>query len=270
MKFSKSLFVSLFLLVFVFTSCSDDITEETLTPDPEKVNTKYKLVQINQKDKDGDWQKYKSFEYNEKYKLFRGHYYNDGDKKESDQYFYNEKDQLIKIEFGEGTTWLLTYDDNGNITKMEAGSKVGSNFSIYSTFSSKYNSKNELIEQIEKSNSIVDEIRTYIHDDKGNITKETIKGTSKTFDIYYTYDDKKNPFHHLLYTKAFSNLDGITPSNILTVKNADGTHNSNRRYEFSGYNDKDFPTLKTTIYVDRGDNSESISREQQYIYKELE
>ena len=80
---------------------------------------------------------------------------------------------------GSGTTYNLTYDDNGNITSVSLGSYV---------------------------------INRYYYDDLGRMVREDSREKNRTY--YYTYDDAGN----LLYKEAFeltidegSSLSGKTP-----------------------------------------------------------
>ena len=148
---------------------------------------------------------------------------------------YDDKNQVIE-KTAEGEKTVYTYEA-GKITKAE---EYEDGELIY-VYSYTYNEDDLMIRE-EQTNyqgeePVLDDIWTYIYDDKGNVIKYT-RGTAQTNSVEATYDTKNNPFKSI-YPKAYaaisvSGIDGVNTNNPITRPEADDEVS----YE---YNSDDYP-----------------------------
>lgn len=185
------------------------------------------------------------------------------------EYEYNENSGFVSkysiTEDGETTAFTLVYDDKNQVTEKTAeaqrtaytyeGGKITKaeeyeDGELKYAFSYTYN-EDDLLARKEQTNyqeeePVVDDIRTYKYDDKGNVI-EFNRGTSQTNIVKATYDSKNNPFKSI-YPNAYaaikvSGIDGVNTNNPITRSETNGEvtyeYNSDDYPVSSSYSDAD-------------------------------
>jgi len=159
-------------------------------------------------------------------------------------FVYDDKNQVIAIQV-EATNEETTYSyEDGKIVSAE-NTLDGE---LVFTYEYSYNEEGLLVREErtnhQKENPVIDDIRTFIYSDKGNLI-EFNRGTAQsTTTKAKEYDDKNNPFK-AIYPAAYAAIkvgfDGVSTNNPITRTEAD----AEIVYE---YNEDGYPVSASYTY----------------------
>ena len=175
---------------------------------------------------------------------------------------YDEAKNLIKTASSYGYTKYFYKD--GKLEKTET--YYTTNNQLVGTIFYTFNEKKQLIETVEVVAKPFEDSpsqikRTYVYDEKGNITQQAYLFLNKSneFELVYTvfyedYDDKKS-IDNVLFTYPYLPTSKFHQNNFRRMKTvyANGAIDEHTYLFEYQYNDKDFPTSKVQSVANRPD-----------------